>query len=80
MRFWFKTNNPQGCQVILSSITISDINEFFSKNVEEKRKMRGENRFLAPQNFWEFQVDMFFIPNNDLENQKFRIGMICIDI
>ena len=63
-----------------SSITINDINEFFSKNVEEKRKMRGENSFIAPHSFWEFQVDMFFISKNDLENQTFRIGMICIDI
>ena len=61
-----------------SSITINDINEFFSKNVEEKRKMRGENSFIAPHSFWEFQVDMFFISKNDLENQTFRIGMICI--
>ena len=63
-----------------SSVTINDINEFFSKNVEEKRKMRGENSFIAPHSFWEFQFDMFFISKNDLENQKFRIGMICIDI
>ena len=63
-----------------SSTTINDINEFFSINVEEKRKMRGENSFIAPHSFWECQVDMFFISKNDLDNQTFRIGMMCIDI
>ena len=62
------------------TITMSDVNEFFKKNVEEKRKMRGQNSFVAPHAFWEFQLDLFFISKNDLENQKFRIGLILIDI
>ena len=56
------------------AITANDVNEFFKKNVEEKRKQRGQNSFVAPHSFWEFQLDLFFIPKNDLENQKFRIG------
>ena len=62
------------------TITMSDVNEFFKNNVEEKRKMRGQNSFVAPHAFWEFQLDLFFISKNDLENQKFRIGLILIDI
>ena len=62
------------------TITADDVNEFFKKNVEEKRKMRGQNSFVAPHAFWEFQLDLFFISKNDLENQKFRIGLILIDI
>ena len=42
------------------TITMSDVNEFFKKNVEEKRKMRGQNSFVAPHAFWEFQLDLFF--------------------
>ena len=42
--------------------------------------MRGENSFIPPHSFFEFQVDLFFISANDLPDQKFRIGLICIDI
>ena len=30
------------------SITIDDVNEFFKKNVEAKRKSAGQNSFVAP--------------------------------
>ena len=63
------------------SITMVDVRRFFSKNVEEKRKPRGENSFVAPSPYWEYQLDLFFISKNDLENfQKFRIGLVLIDI
>jgi len=63
------------------SITMDDVRRFFSKNVEEKRKPRGENSFVAPSPYWEYQLDLFFISKNDLENyQKFRIGLVLIDI
>ena len=62
------------------TITMSDVNEFFKNTVEEKRKMRGQNSFVAPHAFWEFQLDLLFIAKNDLENQKFRTGIILIDI
>ena len=60
------------------SITAEDVNEFFRKNVEQKRKQTGQNSFVAPNAHYEFQVDFFFI--NDIPNQKFRVGMICIDV
>ena len=62
------------------TIRMEDVKQFFSKNVEEKRKTRGQNSFIAPHSFWEFQIDLFFISNDDLQNQKFRIGMLCLDI
>ena len=62
------------------TITMSDVNEFFKQNIEEKIKPRGQNSFVAPHSFWEFQLDLCFISKNDLENQKFRIGLILIDI
>ena len=43
------------------TITMSDVNEFFKNNIEEKRKPRGQNSFVAPHAFWEFQLDLFFI-------------------
>ena len=43
-----------------ASITKEDVEEFFRKNVEEKRKPRGENSFVAPHAHFEYQVDLFF--------------------
>ena len=64
-----------------SSIRMEDVKQFFAKNVEERRRPRGQNSFVAPHSFWEFQLDLFFISKNDLENfQKFRIGLVLIDI
>ena len=62
------------------TIPMKDVEEFFKTNVEEKRKMRVENSFIAPHANWEYQVDLFFISKNDLENQKIRIGLVLIDI
>ena len=62
------------------TITMKDVEEFFQTTVEEKRKMRGENSFIAPHANWEYQVDLFFISKHDLENQKIRIGLVLIDI
>ena len=57
------------------------LKSFSRKNVEEKRKPRGENSFVAPRSFWEYQLDLFFISKNDLEHQqKFRVGLVLIDI
>ena len=60
------------------SITIDDVNEFFKKNVEAKGKPAGQNSFVAPHSAYEYQMDLFFI--NDLEDQKFKVGMIMIDV
>ena len=60
------------------SITMNDINEFFKKNVEQKRRPVGTNSFVAPHSAYEYQIDLFFI--NDMENQKFRVGMLTIDV
>ena len=60
------------------SITIDDVNEFFKKNVEAKRKPVGQNSFVAPHSAYEYQMELFF--RNDLEDQKFKVGMIMIDV
>ena len=49
--------------------------------MDEKRKPRGENSFVAPHPYFEFQLDLFFISPNDVESkQKFRVGLVLIDI
>ena len=60
------------------TITMADIDNFFRENVEQKKQIRGRNTFIAPEPFYEFQFDLFFI--NDLKNQKFNIGAIMIDV
>ena len=60
------------------TITMKDVEEFFRKNVEQKKQLRGQNSFIPPYPNYEYQMDLFFI--NDLENQKFRVGMLMIDI
>ena len=65
------------------SITMGDIDEFFRKNVEQKKQLKGFNSFVAPKHGYEYQVDLFFIGkkrDQDLENQKFNVGMVMIDI
>ena len=42
------------------TITVSDINEFFRKNVDQKRKPVGSNSFVAPHSAYECQMDLFF--------------------
>jgi len=59
------------------TITMSDIDIFFRKNVEQKKQLRGSNSFVNPYPYYEFQVDLFFI--NDLEKQNNKVGMILID-
>ena len=63
-----------------ATITKEDVEQFCKRNIEEKRKPRGENSFVAPHAHFEYQLDLFFISKNDLENQKNRIGLVLIDI
>ena len=62
------------------SITLADVKAWFEKNLDRKRPMSGFNSFIAPYAYYEYQIDVFFITNNDLKNQKFRIGLVMIDI
>ena len=60
------------------TITMGDIIRWFRANVEQKRKPIGQNSFVAPHSAYEYQMDLFFI--NDLDEQKFRVGMLMIDV
>ena len=64
-----------------NTITMDDVNKFFSEHIEEKRKPRGENSFVAPHAYFEYQLDLFFMAKNDFDDeQKFRVGLVLIDI
>ena len=60
------------------TITLEEVKKWFNKNVEQKTKHSGQNSFVAKRPYQEFQVDLFFI--NDLENQKYKVGLLMIDI
>ena len=62
------------------SITMADVKAWYEKNVDRKKPMSGFNSFIAPHAHYEYQIDLFFITNNDLKNQKFNVGMVVIDI
>ena len=61
------------------SITLADVKAWFEKNVDRKRPMSGFNSFIAHYAFYEYEIDLFFITNNDLKNQKFGVGMVVIE-
>ena len=48
------------------------------KKKEQKKQLRGQNSFIPPHPFYEFQFDLFF--NNDIPNQKFKVGALMIDV
>ena len=63
-----------------ASITMQDVKEWFQENVERKKQLSGYNSFIAPDTNFEYQLDLFFISKNDLDNQKYRIGLLLIDV
>ena len=64
------------------SIKKEDVDNFFKDNVEVKKKREtGWNSFVAPSNNHTYQIDLFFISADDIEaQQKFRAGLVCIDV
>ena len=60
------------------TITMKFVNEWYDIFNEKTRYYGSKNSSVAPHANYEYQIDLFFIP--DLENQKFKIGMACIDI
>ena len=63
------------------TIKKEDVEQFFRKNVEIKRKDTKWNSFVAPHNNHTYQVDLFFMGYYDFdEEQKYRGGLVCIDV
>ena len=60
------------------SITIKDVKEFMRENEGKSKQEKGNNTFVAPYPFYEFQIDLLFF--SDLHDQKFPLGMVCIDV
>ena len=60
------------------NITYADVKQWIEQNRARKKNLKGYNSFVADRPFQEFQVDLFFMA--DLNNQKFPIGMLFVDI
>ena len=62
------------------SVTADDFKEWKAKqDVGQKAKMRGMNSFIANKPKEEYQMDLFFMSDQDLE-KKFTIALLMVDI
>jgi hypothetical protein len=61
-----------------NTITQTYVKKWRDENLGITRQSGGTNSFVAPHAFFEFEIDLFFI--TDLENQKYGIGLACIDV
>ena len=62
------------------SVTADDFKEWKAKqDVGQKAKMRGMNSFIANKPKEEYQMDLFFMSDQDLE-RKFTIALLMVDI
>ena len=63
------------------TIKMSDVETFFKRNVEIKRKQTKWNSFIAPKNKHTYQIDLTFFRREDFEKeQKYYIALTCIDV
>ena len=70
-------NTLKDAREIDKSIKLDDIKEWFKNNVTQKSGYKGQNSFVAPEPYYEYQIDLLFIKY--LEKQNYTIGMLCID-
>ena len=62
------------------SVTVDDFKVWKAKqDVGQKAKMRGQNSFVADKPKEEYQMDLFFMADQDLERQ-FTIALLMVDI
>ena len=58
------------------SIKMSDIDDFFKKNVEMKKQLKGYNSFIAPEAYYEYQIDLMFF--SDLKNKSLKLEWLVL--
>jgi hypothetical protein len=58
------------------SITYDDVRNWFQKNSVRKTNLRGYNSFIADHAKQEFQIDLFFMN----EDEEYKVGLLIIDI
>ena len=68
----------QEAKKIDKTIKITEVKDWYEKNVNETRYYGGKKSFVAPHPNYEYQMALFFV--SDLENQRCNMAMACIDI
>ena len=78
--------NELGCQSILhlfkeakkinKDITLAYVRSWYNYINETKPQLKGTNSYIAPQPNWEYQVDLFFLPEQPTPN--LGLAMIAI--
>ena len=58
------------------SITYDDVRNWFQKNSVRKTNLRGYNSFIADHVKHEFQIDLFFMN----EDEEYKVGLLIVDI
>ena len=60
------------------TIKYDDIKKYFEQNRVRRTNLKGYNSFIADHFKQEYQIDLFFI--NEDDNQEYNIGLLIIDI
>ena len=58
------------------SIKYDDVRRWFEKNHIRKTNLRGYNSFIASKPKQEYQIDLFFMN----EDEQYKVGLLIIDI
>ena len=79
--FGSKANTLKDAREKDPTIKMSDVEEFFKKNVEIKRKQTKWNSFIAPHNRYTYQIDLTFFRKEYFEKkQKYYMALTCVDV
>ena len=60
-----------------ATIKVSDVKDWFERNVERKKQLRGFNSYVSKGPRDEFEVDLFDV--NYLGQKEYRYGFLAID-
>ena len=59
------------------SITLDYVKDWFKRNIERTTQLKGFNSYVAPRAYYENQVDLFFMPEN---NEEYDKALLLVDI
>ena len=59
-----------------NNITLAYVKDWYTYFNERRTQLRGQNSYIAPRSYWEYPVDLFFLPEQPAPN----IGLAMIDI
>ena len=59
-----------------NSMTLNYVRDWYQHFKTIKTQLKGQNSFIAPEPYYEYQIDLFFLTDQPKPN----IGLACIDI